>query len=161
MFQPTAKPSPRPAAVALTTAAWGQVTQCYLPCSRCSGTRSRQVTQCYLASSGHPGDRLRGEPVESRDRQLEVLGLRVLELGVRETAQALDEEHHRRDPGPRDLGGVVERAARKPVRIAGDLAERLVRQRDQLLVEQDRLDVPDPVPRDVEPLLLGEPLRGV
>ena len=35
---------------------------------------------------------------------------RVLELRVREAAEALDEQHHRRDAGARDLGGVVERA---------------------------------------------------
>ena len=61
-------------------------------------------------SAGEPGDRLRCEPVERLDRLGQVLALRVLELRVRETPQALDEDHHGRDPGTRDLGGVVQRA---------------------------------------------------
>jgi hypothetical protein len=85
-----------------------------------------------------------------------VLGLRVLELRVRETAQALHEEHHGRDPGARDLGRVVERPAWKPVRSAGDLAHRLVRELDELRVEEDRLDAPDLLPLDLDVLLGGE-----
>src|SRR6266566_2504154 len=40
---------------------------------------------------------LRGEQVERPNGELEVLRLRVLELRVGEPAEALDEEHHRRD----------------------------------------------------------------
>ena len=57
-----------------------------------------------------PRQRLRRQAVERLHRQLEVLGLRVLELRVREPAQALDEDHHGRHAGARDLGGVVQRA---------------------------------------------------
>ena len=49
------------------------------------------------------------------DRELEVLVARVLELRVREPAQALDEHHHRGNAGARDLGGVVQRARRQAV----------------------------------------------
>ena len=59
----------------------------------------------------------RGQAVESLDGQFEVLVLRVLELRVRETAQALDEDHHRRHAGACDLGGVVQQSARQPVRL--------------------------------------------
>ena len=79
-----------------------------------------------------------------------VLLLRVLDLGVREAAQALHEHHHRRHAGARDLGRVVQRAARQPVRRAGDLARSPRRKVDQLGVEQDRLDLPDPLPRDLD-----------
>ena len=77
---------------------------------------------------------------------------------MREAAEALDEDHHRRDAGARDLGGVVQRARRQPVRRAGDLADRLVGELDQRVVEQDRLDVPDPLPLDLDVLLAREPL---
>src|SRR5262245_2064462 len=40
---------------------------------------------------GEPVERLRREPVERLDAELEVLGLRVLELRVREAAEGLDE----------------------------------------------------------------------
>ena len=83
-------------------------------------------------SAADPVDRLRREPVERLHGELEVLRPRVLELRVREPAQALDEQHHGRDAGARDLGGVVQRAARQPVRGARDLADRLVGELDQL-----------------------------
>ena len=86
-----------------------------------------------------------------------MLGLRVLELRVRQAAQALDEQHHRRDPGAGDLGGVVERTAREPVGRARDLDDRFLREPDQGLVEQDRLDSPDALPCDLDLLLRGEP----
>src|SRR5439155_12314439 len=41
-------------------------------------------------------ERLRGQDVERSDRQLELLLLRVLELRVRQPAQRLHEQHHRR-----------------------------------------------------------------
>ena len=97
-----------------------------------------------------PVDRLRCEAVERLNGELEVLFLRVLELRVREPAQALDEQHHRRDPGARDLGGVVQRPAREAMRLPGDLLDRLVREPDQLVVEEDRLDVPDPLELDLD-----------
>ena len=95
---------------------------------------------------GDPGDRLRGEAVERLDGQLEVLRLRVLQLRVREAAERLDEEHHRRHAGARDLGCVVEGPAREPVRRAGDLANGLLRELDQLLLWNAvcaRLDLPE------------------
>ena len=98
---------------------------CSPPASRSCGSSKRTVTvtvtvtvmvsNCY---GGDAGDRLVGQPVERLDRQLEVLLLRVLELRVREAAQALDEQHHRRHAGARDLGRVVQRPARQPVRLA-------------------------------------------
>src|SRR3954449_6138233 len=94
-------------------------------------------------SARDASDRLLGEPVEREHGELDVLLPRVLELRVREAAQALDEEHDRRDAGAGALGGVVERAAWEAVRRAGDFANRLVGELEQLVVEQDRLDVPD------------------
>ena len=63
-----------------------------------------------------------------------MLLLRVLELRVRQSAQALDEEHDRRDAAASDLGGVVERSARQTVRRARDLVDRLVREVDERAV---------------------------
>src|SRR4029450_12299212 len=103
-----------------------------------------------------PTDRLRRQTIEGLHRELEVLFLRVLELRMRQASEALDEEHHRRDSRPRDLGRVVQRAAGEPVRPAGDLLDRLVRELDQPVVEEDRLDVPDALELDVDPLLLCE-----
>ena len=108
---------------------------------------------------GRPGERLRRQAVERLDGELEVLGLRVLELRVAEAAEALDEEHHGRHAGARDLGGVVQRAAREPVRRARDLADRLVGEADQRLVEEDRLDLPDPLVLDLDVLLLARSAR--
>src|SRR5262245_4751296 len=85
---------------------------------------------------------------------------RVLELGVREPAEALDEEHDRGDPASRDLGRVMEWARRKAVRVARDLCDRLLAETDQRLVEEDRLDRPDPLPLDVDVLLRRETLAG-
>ena len=91
-----------------------------------------------------------------------MLLFRVLELRVRQTTKALDEEHHGRNPGAGHLGGVVQRTGREPVHGAGDLADRLVAEPDERLVEEDRLDRPDPLPLDVDGLLGGEALaRGL
>src|SRR6188508_2603912 len=90
-----------------------------------------------------------------------MLRLRVLELRVREAAKALDEEHHGGNAGARHLGGVVERPARKLVGRAGDLADRLVGEADQRLVEEDRLDLPDSLVLDLDRLLLREALAGL
>ena len=109
---------------------------------------------------GQPRDRLRRQPVERVDGQLEVLLLRVLEPRVREAAEALDEEHHRRDPGARYLRRIVQGPRREPVRRVRDLEDRLVAELDQLGVEEDRLDRPDLVEGDVDRLLLGEALRA-
>src|SRR5919204_5363552 len=109
-----------------------------------------------LLRCGDAGDRLRRQRVERTHRELQVLRLRVLELRVREAAERLDEEHHRRHSRTRDLGRIVERTARQPVRLACDLAHGLVRELDQLVVEEDRLDVPDPLPLDLDVLLLRD-----
>src|SRR5512133_741010 len=105
-------------------------------------------------------DRLRYQPVEGPHGELEVLLLRVLELGVRQAAQALDEEHHGGHTRAGDLGRVVQGPARKPMRRAGDLPDRLVGELDQLVVEQDRLDVPDALPLNLDVLLARKTPRG-
>ena len=46
------------------------------------------------------------------------------------------------------------------MRGSRDLADRLVRELDQPVVEQDRLDRPDPLPLELQPLLLGKAVRG-
>src|SRR6478672_4491973 len=84
-----------------------------------------------LTIGGDPGDRAVGEPVERRDGELEVLVAGVLELRVREAAEALHEQHHRRNACASDLGGVVERPGWQPVRGAGDGAARVVAEVDQ------------------------------
>src|SRR4029450_8804911 len=61
----------------------------------------------------------------------------------------------------RALGAFVERAARKAVGRAGDFLDRLVGELDQLVVEQDRLDVPNPLPVDVDIALCGEAGSGL
>src|SRR5262245_50772586 len=87
-----------------------------------------------------------------------MIGLRVLELRVREAAEALDEKHDCRDAGARHLGRVMERSARQPVRHAGDLFDCLVGELDQLRVEKDRLDAPDLLPFDLYVFLRCETL---
>jgi peroxiredoxin len=52
-------------------------------------------------------DRLRREAVECLDGELEVLQFRVLELRVRQAAEALDEEHDRGDARAGNLGRIV------------------------------------------------------
>src|SRR5215218_7825446 len=89
-----------------------------------------------LRRGGEPVERLRREAVERPDAQLEVLGLRVLELRVREAAQGLDEEHYRWNAGACDLGRVVQRARREPVRLPRDRRDRLVREPLRRLLRQ-------------------------
>src|SRR5919201_2847417 len=88
------------------------------------------VRQLARSPRGDALDRLRSQAVEGVHRELEVLLLRVLQLRVRQAAQALDEEHHRRDSRTRDLRRVVERSARQAVRCGGDLAKRFVGELD-------------------------------
>ena len=129
-------------------AAGAELSRVWAGLSRPSGVRATPPPAQGDETCHRPGERLRRQPVERRDRELEVLALRVLELRVREAAQALDEQHHRRDARARDLGRVVQRPGRQPVRRARDLADGLVGEVDQRLVEEDRLDVPDPLPVD-------------
>ena len=58
---------------------------------------------------------------------------------MREAAQALDEEHHRRHAGSRNLSGIVQRARRQPVRRSSELADRLVGELDQRHLDADKL----------------------
>src|SRR4051794_26661284 len=87
-----------------------------------------------------------GEGVEGADGHLDVLLARVLYLVVRDAAEALDEEHDGRHAGAAGLGGVVERATGEAVGDAADLPDGGVAQFDQLRVEGEGLDVPDPLP---------------
>ena len=86
--------------------------------------------------------------------------LRVLELGVREAPERLHEDHHGGNARPRDLRRIVQRPARQPVRRSCDLLDRLVCELEQRFVEEDRLDVPDPLPFHLDVLFFGEPLRS-
>src|SRR5918997_1984162 len=99
------------------------------------------------------------EPVQRAHRELEVLLRRILVLGVAQTPQALDEEHDRRHVrGHR--GGVVQRAAGEPVRLPGHLVHGLLGQAEELVVEEDGLYAPEPLPLDRDALFLGDPLGG-
>ena len=57
----------------------------------------------------YPPHRLLREFVERGNTEFEVLFLRVLDFVVADAVQALDEHHHRRHTGARNLGGVVQR----------------------------------------------------
>src|SRR5262249_4580546 len=72
---------------------------------------------------------------------------RVLDLVVADAVQALDEHHHRGDAGAGDLGGIVQRPRGQAMELAAGLHDRFVAEGEQLGVEVDRLDLPDPVPR--------------
>src|SRR5918997_3755198 len=99
------------------------------------------------------------EPVQRAHRELEVLLRRILVLGVAQTPQALDEEHDRRHVrGHR--GGVVQRAAGEPVRLPGHLVHGLLGQAEELVVEEDGLYAPEPLPLDRDALFRGDPLGG-
>src|SRR4029079_1157363 len=87
-----------------------------------------------------------------------MLVARVLELRVGQAAEALHEQHHGRHAGAGDLGGVMERTRRQAMRRSRYSLSRVVAEVDQGRVEQDRLDVPDPLPGDLEVLLGGEEL---
>src|SRR5689334_1841695 len=103
-----------------------------------------------------------GEGVEGSDGHLDVVLAGVLDLVVGDAAEALDEEHDGGDAGPADLGGVVERAAGEAVGgAAAGLAHGGVAQLDQLGAEGEGLDVPDPPPGDVDPIVGGDALAGV
>ena len=81
-------------------------------------------------------------------RQLQVLLVRVLELGVREAAQALARTA---SPSARRRGRPRRRRAAgrwgRRCDVPRHLADRLVAEVDQLGVEEDRLDLPDLVQR--------------
>ena len=135
------------------------------PRAGCGCRRSREALATLAAARSPAGARRRPAPKEEQaqpasfasvfdasrssasHRQLEVLRLRVLELRVREAVQALDEEHHGRHararrPRPRRGAGRSGAGAtcRRPRAIG------LVGELDQLGVEEDRLDAPDPSP---------------
>ena len=84
----------------------------------------------------------------------------ILDLGVADAAEALDEHHHRRHPCARDLGGVVERTAVHPGRVGGtgQLLDHRRRHVAQLRVEGDRRDAPQLLDPDRDALLLRDPL---
>jgi hypothetical protein len=76
---------------------------------------------------------------------------------VREAAQRLHEQHDRWNAGSRNLCRVVKRPAREAVRrLARHLADRFGCELDQRIVEEDRLDLPDPLPLDLEVLFACE-----
>jgi len=77
---------------------------------------------------------------------------------VTEAAEALDEEHHGRNPRAGDLRRVVQRPARHPVHLARDLLDGLRGELDQVRVERTRLDPPLRRPLDAELLLRGNPV---
>ena len=83
------------------------------PVPRAGATRPAAAAVTELRASVFDASRSSASTLSSR-----CSALRVLELRVREAAQALHEEHHRRDAGARDLGRVVQRARRQPVRRA-------------------------------------------
>src|SRR4051812_47662066 len=78
-----------------------------------------------LPIGGDPGDCAVGQPVERRDRELEMLVAGVLELCVGQAAEALHEQHHGRHTGAGDLGGIVEWPGRKAMGCAGNGSARL------------------------------------
>ena len=116
-------------------------------------TGRRRPVRLGCLAGGDAGDRLRRQAVERLHRQLEVL---LASCPRASCARGRAGSGRRASPsGCRRARPRRRRAAgrRQPVRRAGDLADRLVGELDQRLVEQDRLDAPDPLPLDLDVLL--------
>src|SRR5439155_623490 len=111
--------------------------------------------------SGRPQVLLMHEPVERLHRELDVLLAGVLLPGVREAAQTLHEQHHGGDARPRGLDRVVSGPARHAVRRAGDLANGLLAEIDELGMEVGRGELQDRLPLGCDPLFRRDRLgRG-
>src|SRR5262249_14487845 len=82
-----------------------------------------------------PGHRFVGEFVERRYGELDVLFLGVLDPVVADAAEALYEHHDRRDAGPGDFGGVVQRAGRNAMRLGSDVTDGVIAEINQLIVK--------------------------
>ena len=135
----------------------------------CSPARSRRTCSTTCSAAGRRSTRRTRRPRDNAVREAregphargEVLGRGVLLARVADAAGALDEEHHGRDARACNRRRVVQRAAEEPRAGAGDLGRRLLREGDQVGVEGDRRDGPDPLEVDRDPLVDGDVSRGV
>ena len=109
----------------------------------------------------NPPHRLLREFIKRGDAEFEVFFLRVLDLVVADAVQALNEHHHGRHTRRRDFGGVVQRPAWQAMRLTPKaFGDGFVAQRDEIVVEWARRDLPETFPRDAHVAFLGEAFAG-
>src|SRR4051812_41375226 len=107
-----------------------------------------------------PTDRFRRQRVERLHGHLEMLFLRVLDFVVGNAVEALDEHHDGGDAGPGDFGGVVEGAGGEAMWVGAGFANGFVAEGDEIVVKQNRFDLPKAFPRNGDISFLGETFAG-
>src|SRR5205085_9956779 len=117
----------------------------------------------FLSSRGgalDPPNRLGCQLVEGGHGQFEVFFLRVLDLVVADAVEALDEHHDGGDAGAGDFGGVVEGAGGEAMWLGAGLGNGFVAERDEIVVEKNRLDLPEAFPGNGDVPFARETLAG-
>lgn len=71
---------------------------------------------------------------------------RVLDLVVADPVQALHKHYDGGNAGPSYFSGVVDRTGGKPMRHGAGFGSRFIAERDQIVVEENRLDLPEAFP---------------
>src|SRR4051794_29798579 len=88
------------------------------------------------------------EVVESGYRQFEVLLFGVFDFVVGDAVETLDEHHDGGDACAGDFGGVVERPRGEAMWFGAGFGNGFVAEGDEVVVEEDRLDLPEAFPRN-------------
>ena len=120
------------------------------------GSKTRPALQVSL----QPGDGFGGEAVEGEDGKLEVVFAGVFDFVVADATEGLHEEHDRGNAGPRDLGGVVERAGGHAMGSAGNFLDGLVTEVEKVGMKGDGFDAPEARPLDGAFFFFGETAAG-
>ena len=91
---------------------------------------------------------------------LEMFFFCVLDLVVTDAVQALDKHHDGRNAGAGHFGGIMQGTGGQAMRFCAGFANGFIGKGDELVVEQDGFDLPDPFPGEVDVSFFGEMLAG-
>src|SRR5205085_2688120 len=128
-----------------------------------SETRRQSAAATADSSSGgtlDPPNCLIGKRVEGDDSQFEMLLFRVFNLIVADAMEALDEHHDGGDAGAGDFGGIVERAGGEAMRFGAGVGNGFVAEGDEIVVEEDRFDLPEAFPTHGDVSFFRESFAG-
>src|SRR4051812_38177393 len=107
-----------------------------------------------------PPESFVGEFVEGGYGHRKMLFFRVLDFIVGDAVEGLNEHHDGRDAGAGDGGGVVEGAGREAMRSRACVGDGSVAEGDEVIVEEDRLDLPEALPGNGDVAFGGEAFAG-
>src|SRR5436190_2501702 len=74
----------------------------------------------------------------------------ILNLVVTYAMEALNEHHHRGNACPRHFGSIMQRSGREPMTSTARLANGRMAELDEVLIEQYRFNLPEPIPRCID-----------